>query len=229
MTKAELIEKIVDAMTDPCTDCPEDYLYCTPIDEHEASDMLNQLRSDEDSMDLEPDERLPENVTPELVMIAYNCLIRSRKHEARTHRLAEYITDNEMVCEYSNYYLPELENGIDMIPVDFLYNSDTFPFATKHMNNPDVIETLRIGYNSHDTFNPNHEFCWFDKENELLHSTDHPFGEGILDAEAFAEYIMSEEGQDCFDYITNEIMEDDDFKSVFGCTKEEYINAEVSC
>ena len=90
--------------------------------------MLKDLRDNEDAADLEPEERLPEDVTPELVMLAYNCLIRARKHEARVHRLAEYITDNEMVCEYANYYLPELENGIDMVPVDFLTDTDGFPF-----------------------------------------------------------------------------------------------------
>lgn len=223
MSKAELIEKIIDAMIDPWTDDPEEYLDATPVDLEYAHVMLKDLRDNEDAADLEPEERLPEEVTPELVMLAFNCLIRARKHETRVNRLAEYITDNEMVCEYDNYYLPTIENGIDMMPVDFLYNTRSFPFATKHMDDPDVIEVLRIGVNSQGTFNPNHEFCWFDKENEVLHSTDHPFGDGILDAEAFAEYAMSDEGQDCFDYITED-MDDDDFKSVFGCTKEEFAN-----
>ena len=220
MSKAELIEKIIDAMIDPWTDDPEEYLDATPIDLEYAHVMLKDLRDNEDAADLEPEERLPEEVTPELVMLAYNCLIRARKHEARVHRLAEFITDNEMVCEYDNYYLPELKNGIDMIPVDFLANSDCFPFDC----NTSVLEIVLTGANSKDTFNPKHEFCWFDKEKNILHSTDHPFGDGVLDAEAFAEYAMSDEGQDCFDYITNDIMDDDEFKSVFGCTREEYAN-----
>lgn len=223
MTKAELIEKIIDAMIDPWTDDPEEYLDATPVDLEYAHVMLKDLRDNEDDADLEPEERLPEEVTPELVMLAFNCLIRARKHEARVKRLAEFITDNEMVCEYDNYYLPTIDDGIDMMPVDFLYNTRSFPFATKHMDDPDVIEVLRIGVNSQCTFNPNHEFCWFDKENEVLHSTDHPFGDGILDAEAFAEYAMSDEGKDCLEYITED-MDDDDFKSVFGCTKEEFAN-----
>lgn len=220
MMKAELIEKIVDAMIDPWTDCPDDYLNATPIDLEYAHVMLKDLRDNEDAADLEPAERLPEDVTPELVMLAYNCLIRARKHEARVHRLAEYITDNEMVCEYSNYYLPELENGIDVIPVDFLTDTDGFPF----LEDASPLEIMQIGVNSWCDFNQNDEFCWYDKEKKVIHSTNHPFGDGVLDAEAFAEYAMSDEGQDCFDYITNEIMDDDDFKSVFGCTREEYAN-----
>jgi hypothetical protein len=218
--KAELIEKIVDAMIDPWTDCPEDYLDATPIGIYEATDLLDQIRDDEDSMDLEPEDRLPEEVTPELVMIAYNCLIRARKHEARVQRLAEYITDNEMVCEYSNYYFPELENGIDLIPVDFLSDTDGFPF----LEDASPLDIMQIGVNSQHVFNPNDEFCWFDADKKVIHSTSHPFGDGVLDAEAFAEYAMSDEGQDCFDYITTEIMDDNDFQSVFGCTREEYAN-----
>jgi len=218
MTKAELIEKIVDAMIDPWTDDPDEYLDATPIDLEYAHVMLKDLRDNEDAADLEPEERLPEDVTPELVMLAYNCLIRARKHEARTHRLAEFITDNEMVCEYDNYYLPTHDNGIDMIPVDFLTDTDGFPF----MDNATPLDILCIGMNSRKTFDPQDEFCWFDSNLMTIHSTDHPFGDGVLDAEAFAEYAMSDEGQDCFDYITNDIMDDDDFQSVFGCTREEY-------
>lgn len=217
MTKAELIERIVDALIDPWTDDPNDYLNATTIDIEYAKVMLKDLRDNEDDADLEQDERLPEEVTPELVMIAYNCLIRARKNEARVNRLAEFITGNEMVCEYDNYYLPEHNDSIDMCPVDFL--TDCFPF----IDNDHPLNLILIGMNSHHTFNKEHEFCWFDSKNNILHSTDHPFGDGILDAKAFAEYIMSDEGHECFDYITED-MTDDDFQYVFGCTREEMKN-----
>ena len=221
MTKAELIEKIIDAMTDPWADCPEDYLDATPIDLEYAHVMLKDLRDNEDAADLEPDERLPEDVTPELIMLAYNCLIRARKHEARVNRLAEYITDNDMVCEYDNYYLPEHNDAVDITPIDFLDGTDRFPFDIGN-NEASVLDMLLIGKNSANTFNPIHEYCWFDSDAMTLHSTNEPFRDGVLDAEAFTEYAMSDEGQDCFDYITNDIMTDDEFKSVFGCTREEY-------
>ena len=223
MTKAELIEKIIDVMTDPWADCPEDYLDATPIDTEYAKVMLKDLRDNEDAADLEPEERLPEEVTPELVMLAYNCLIRARKHEARVKRLAEYIADNDMVCEYDNYYLPEHHDAVDITPIDFLTGTDRFPFDIGN-NEASVLDMLLIGKNSANTFNPIHEYCWFDADAMTLHSTNEPFRDGTLDAEAFAEYAMSDEGQDCFDYITNDIMGDDEFKSVFGCTREEMKN-----
>lgn len=219
MTKAELIEKIIDTMIDPWNDDPEEYMYCTPIDEHEATNMLVQLRADEESMDLEPEDRLPEEVTPDLIMIAYNCLIRARKYEARTQRLAEYITDHEMVCEYANYYYPCHSEGIDIIPVDHIAYCDRFPFSTNDTENPDYVDVLRIGLNSAKTFNPDHEFCWFDKDKEILHSTNCPFGDGILDAEAFARFAL--EDKETLDYFLDCIMTDDEIKDVFGCTKEE--------
>ena len=220
MNKAELYERIIDALIDPWTDNADDYLDATLIDLEYAHVMLKDLRDNEDAADLEPDERLPEDTTPEQIMEAYNCLVRARKHEARVNRLAEYITDNDMVCEYDNYYLPVLENGIDIIPIDNLADNDGFPF----IRDDSPLNILIIGANSKDTFNPKDEYCWFDDDAMTLHSTNEPFRDGTLDAEAFAEYAMSDEGQDCFDYITTEIMDDDDFQSVFGCTKEEYAN-----
>ena len=108
-----------------------------------------------------------------------------------------------------------------MIPVDFLTDTDGFPFF---LEDASPLDIMQIGVNSWPDFNPNDEFCWFDAKKKVIHSTSHPFGDGILDAEEFAEYIMSDEGQDGFDYITNGIMNDDDFQSVFGCTREEYAN-----
>lgn len=223
MNKAELYERIVDALIDPWTDNPEDYLNATLIDLEYAHVMLKDLRGNEDAADLDPDERLPEDTTPEQIMEAYNCLVRARKHEARVNRLAEYITDNDMVCEYDNYYLSEHDDAVDITPIDFLVGTDRFPFDIGN-NEASVLDMLLIGKNSANTFNPKDEYCWFDTDAMTLHSTNEPFRDGTLDAEAFAEYAMSDEGQDCFDYITNDIMDDDDFKYVFGCTKEEYAN-----
>ena len=218
MSKAELIERIVDAIIDPWADDPEDYLYAIPIDRYGAVNLLSQIRDDEESCDLEPDERLPEEATPDLVMEAYNCLIRARKREARISRLAEFLTDNNCVCEYVNYYSPTLDNGIDLFPVDWLTDTDGLHFTDE----ASPLEIMQIGINSRITFNPNHEYCWYDAEKKILHSTDNPFSEGVLDAEAFAEFILDDE--ETSDYIINHIMTDEDAKRVLGCTKEEYFN-----
>lgn len=226
MTKTEIISRIIDRITDPWCESPDDYRYAELIDLDAAADVLKQYRDDDDDCDLEPDERMPEEATPALLMEAYNCNIRYQKHELKVLHLAEYITDNEMVCEYDNYYAPTLENPIDMIPVDFLYNSTHFPFATHNTENPDVIDMLRIGQNSAKTFNCNHEYCWFDKEKEVLHSTDHPFRDGVLDAVAFARFTMSD--AETLNYFLDEIMNEDDIKRVFECSKEELLK-EVNC
>ena len=218
MTKAELIERIIDAMIDPWTDDPEDYLYATPIDKYGAADLMAQIRDDEESADLDPDERMPEEATPELVMESYNCLIRARKFEARVSRLADFIIDNNLVCEYVNYYLPTLDNGLDLFPVDWLTDTDGLHF----IEDASPLEIMQIGVNSRVTFNPNHEYCWYDEDNKRLHSTDNPFSDGTLDAEAFARFILLD--VEASDYIVNHIMTDEDAKKVLGCTKEEYFN-----
>ena len=219
MTKAEIISRIIDRIVDPWTDCPEDYADAELIGLDYASEIIEQCRKEDP--DLEPEDRLPEETTPALMMEAFNCNVRMNQHKLQVNRLAEYITDNEMVCEYSNYYYPTLENGIDVVPVDFLYNDDCFPFRTKHSAHPDIATILLIGKNSALTFNSNDEYCWFDKETNTLHSTNNPFRDGILDAEAFAEFILSDD--EALDYIVD-CMEDDDVRYIFSDTKEHLLN-----
>ena len=225
MTKAEIITRIIDRITDPWTECPEDYMYAELIDLDTAKDVLTQYREDDEFCGIDPEFRMPVETTPTLLMEAYNCNIRYQKFELRVKRLAEYITDNEMVCEYDNYYRSEFEDAIEVIPVDFLYNSTRFPFSTHNTKNPDIIDMLRIGMNSAKTFNNNHEFCWFDKDNEVLHSTDTPFADGILNAEAFARFVLCD--ADALGYFLDCIMDDGDILHIFGCTKEELLKEEV--
>lgn len=218
MTKAELIERTVDAMIDPWTDDPEDYLDAQPIfDTEEAQDMLNDLHAYDD--DLEPDEILPAEVTPEIVMEAYNCLIRARKFEARTARLAEFITDNDCVCEYANYYSPVHDDAIDLVPTEYIW--EEFPFDMKDDMLPNPLTLIELGQRSPE-FNPNDEYCWYDKEKNQLFSSDEPFRDGTLDAEAFARFILLD--AEAFGYMFDHIIDDEDALHILGCTKEEYIN-----
>lgn len=218
MTKLELIEKTIERITDPWTESCEDYRYAELIDLSTAKDIIKQCREEDE--DYDPEDRLPKEVTPELMMIAYNCNVRKNKHELWSKALAYVITDYEMVCEYANYYLPEHQNAIDIIPTDFLMGSDSFPFDLGNEISP--VNLIKIGLNSSKKFNQNHEYCWFDKEKMVLHSVDEPFHDGVLDAHAFAEFLLSPEGQDGLDYIINDILDDDDFRKAFGCTKEEF-------
>lgn len=220
MTKTELTTRIIDRITDPWTDSPEDYADSDLITLLEAEELLRTCREEDRNNFLEPDEKMPEEVTPALFMEVYNCLVRANKYELRVKKLAQFITDNEMVCEYDNYYLPANENAIDMVPVDFLYDGN-FPFELNCNDTPDVSDLIRIGMNSTKTFSFGHEYCWFDKNKEVLHSTDHPFGDGILDAEAFARFAM--EDRETLEYFVKDIMTDDDITAVFGCTAEELL------
>lgn len=216
MTKAEIITRIIDRITDPWTESPEDYRYAEPIDLDTADDIIAQCR--EEDPDLEPEDRLPQETTPELMMEAFNCNVRHQKHELRVLRLAEFITDNEMVCEYDNYYAPTLDNPIDMIPVDFLINTRTAPFSFGN-DTPDVLKLITIGQASVNTFDMGDEFCWFDSEKEILHSTSRPFRDGILDAEAFARFVLDD--PETLSYFLDGIMDDDDIRKVFGCERKE--------
>lgn len=222
MNKAELIERIVDAMVDPWTDCPEDYLDATPIDIHEATDLLDQIRSDEQKMNLEYDEMLPKAVTPSLVMEAYNCLIRAKKHEAWIDRLADYLTENECVCEYDQCKDEYLENPLHVLPVDFL-DDDHMECFTQDGNGLSASDLISIGMNSarEHTFRFTDEFCWFDPDRMLLHSSDTPFHDGVIDAHAMAEFIVND--RETLDYFIHGVMDEDEVKHVFGTNNHEDI------
>ena len=220
MTKAELFERIIDCMTDEGRDDPEDYLNLKPIDLDYAKTMIDDFRTFEDECDLDDDERIAHLITPELMMEVNNCLIRAKKFEARVERLAEWIEDNEPVCEYVNYYRPVHPDAVEVYPTDFIW--DEFPFdliddLSKH--NPFML--IRIGKSSPD-FRETDEYCWFEKEKFRLHSTNHPFRDGVLDAEAFARFIMLD--KETFDYMFDGIIDDDDAEYILGCKREEYDN-----
>ena len=81
MTKAELITKTIDRITDPWNDCPEDYIHVNPIDLAEAAFIIRECR--EEDVDFDQDDRLPAEVTPEIMMEAFNCNLRKNLYEYR--------------------------------------------------------------------------------------------------------------------------------------------------
>ena len=217
MTKAELITKTIDRITDPWNDCPEDYIYVDPINLETAEEIICQCH--EEDVDFDQDDRLPAEVTPEIMMEAFNCNLRKNLFEYRVEQLAKYITQNEMVCEYDNYYKEFSEKKLDVYPVDFIW--DAFPFKPIGDMSPDnPLFLIELGLRSKDTFNPNHEYCWYDRENDILHSTNTPFADGILDAKAFARFILLD--RECLEYIVDD-MSDEDICNIFLRTRNELL------
>lgn len=226
MTKAELIERTIDALIDPWTDCAEDYLGVSLIDSiEEATGYLAELRRDQDDMDLDDDEKLPAEVTPALYMEAYNCLVRSRQHEARVGRLTDWLKENNDMALYDNYRSEFNADSAEVVPVDWLFNSYSlkdFPFRLDHPL--DLAGLIRIAQNSSELDLGADEYCWYDKEHNAIAGTNTPYKDGLADARAFAEYILSPDGKDCLEFILDACMDDEDVHKVFGCEKEEVIN-----
>ena len=225
MTKAELTERIIDALIDPWNDDPNEYLDLMPIDLEEAEGFLKDIRNNEVSADLEPDECLPEDVTPTNVQEVWNCLIRARKHEAYVERLTDWLKEHNDMALYDNYRSDFGGDKAEVVPVDWFFNSYSlkdFPFALDHPL--DLALLISIAQNSSQLNLGYHEYCWYDKEHNAIVGTNTPYEDGIADAPAFAEYILSPEGKECLEFILDSYMDDDDIIKVFGCTKEELIN-----
>ena len=219
MTKYELTEKLMDRLVDPWTDCPEDYEDATPITLSEAKSMLQIMLQDDEAID-DPDFRVPEGTTPELLMEVYNCNLRKNQRELHVERLADWLTENECVCEYDSYRTDYQNNGVIVLPTDWLFNTeslDDFPFAFKDADfKPDIAMYLEMGMRSAKTLNLDDPYCWYDKDQNVLHSSDTPFADGVIEADKFAEFMLSPEGHDCLEYFLLHIMDDDEVRKVFG-------------
>lgn len=221
MTKSELIERIVDSFWDFSAEDPADYADMTPITIDEAQLYLAEMRAQERECELEPDECLPVDVTPELYMEAWNCYLRMMQHRALIDRLASWLTEAEDVCDYSNFRTEYLDDSLDIFPTDFLRDMNEFPFDLGTDETPTVVDILEIGARSRHTFNANHEYCWYDPAKCQIFSSNHPFADGVIDAVAMATYAL-EGSHDLLEEII-ERMSDEEVRHVFGKMREEVI------
>lgn len=216
MTKAELYERIVDRIVDPFE---ERETVFEPITLEEARVELQEIRIEDADAELEPEECIPAEVTPEILMDAWNCLVRKQQHDRWIENLADYLTEQELVVIHNNYFRKYPNNDPEVVPTSFLWNNYEFEFADRLAHKPDVIIMLLIGRNSANSFRDSDDYCWFDEKKMQLFSSNTPFADGILDATALATYAV-EQSKECLRYIMQD-MEDDDIRNVFGCEPEE--------
>lgn len=211
MNKSELIERIIDTFTDMGSDDPVDTAACDLLTIDEATSYLNERRAMEKA-DLEPSDWLPEEVTPELYMEASNCYIRRCQYEVTRDRLAEYFTLGELV-DYYHDFDGEYHSYTDKIvyPTIWLTENMEFPFTPDDLT---MLGLIRLGQNSPD-FDPDKKFCWYETkdDNGELHSTDTPFADGLIDAKAFAEWILAND--DKTQYVKEMQMINTDIDYVF--------------
>ena len=209
MERNEIISRIAEAMVDPWNPIT-DYRDLEPVTVKYAGEILSDMRKDEMSAELEPDERLPEETTPEMVQEVMNCIIRWSKHQYRVERLAGWLKENENVCFYDQFRRAE---DREVIPVDFLYNTDTFPFAIPENYKPDVAMLISIGQQSPE-FSSDHEYCWFDAERWQLFSSNTPYADGIINADDFADYIISTASPEMIEELSCQ-MDKEEFNEIF--------------
>lgn len=217
MNKAELIERIIDEFTCMGAESPEDTAYAKPMTLKEAGMYLDELRANE-TIDLEPEERLPSEVTPELYMEAFNCYLRKCRHDVTLSRLAEFFTLRESVVIYHEFD-GEYHSDTDkyVVPTDWLMEDMEFPLTSENLN---MLDLIQLGQHSPD-FDPDKEYCWLEVKNNNehcvnneLHSTDTPFADGLIDAMAFADWILAD--KDRTRYVQDYHMINTDIDYIFN-------------
>lgn len=209
MNKAELIERIIDTFTDMGSEDPKDTAFSNPLTLAEAEMYLKELRENE-FINLEPEKRLPAEVTPQIYMEAYNCYLRKCKHDVTAQRLAEFFRLNEMVDVYHEFdgnYHSDKDKYV--CPTDWLTENMEFPFASEDLS---MLDLITLGQNSPD-FDPEKKYCWYDVTAHKLHSTDTPFADGLIDATAFAEWILESQGR--IGYVKDYCMINTDIDYIF--------------
>lgn len=230
MTKTELIEKIIERITDPWTESPEDFEDLEPITLEQAQEYLEMYRKEDEENEFDEDIALPAECTAELLMEAENCHIMSMKHELRIRKLTDWLTDNEPVAFYDNHieeYAESAESAVtQVLPIDFL--KDTMILAEFPLflgedcgREPSAADLIVIGQHSSE-FDVSDTYCYYNSEHDSLVSTDTPFADGVIDARDFAEFILLN-AEALGDLLDNEL-DDDDIKDLFRCTKEELIH-----
>ena len=217
MNKAELIERIIDTFTDMGSEDPVDTAYCNLLTLPEAKMYLEELRANEKEY-LDPEDWLPEEITPDIYMEAYNCYVRRCQYEVTRDRLAEFFTLHEMVDVYHEYdgqYKSDTDKYV--CPTDWLMENMEFPFTSFDFT---MLDLIQLGQHSPD-FDCDKKYCWYEIvhddpaciENQL-HSTNTPFKDGLIDAKAFATWIL--ETNDRIEYVQDYCMTPDDAEYIFA-------------
>lgn len=76
MTKAEIVERIIDRSTDPWLDNPEDFRIGEEWTLKDAEEWIAEARREDACNGSDPGIAMPNEATPELVMEAMNCYRR---------------------------------------------------------------------------------------------------------------------------------------------------------
>lgn len=223
MTKFELIARIIDALVDPWNDDPEEYLDAEPIDIEYANIILKDIRINEAAAELDPGDCLPEEATPALIMEAFNCLIRARKHTARIQQLADYFADHPYFLVHAYPFLHDCHpasapDGIEIMPFftdsleegEFAFDTTDHTFTRK--------EVLQILSNSLHSIDHGHHFVCFYSDKMQLVTTDNPAE--IVNPEEFASLIWESERTRTL--FIKEVAEEDEtlLEEIFGYTWE---------
>lgn len=221
MKKEEIIGRIINAFTGMGSESPEDIALTGGITLDEARKYLIEARGVEAAC-FEPEDKLfTDEVTPELYMEAYNCYVRKCKHDITIERLVIWLTDNNDAILHDEYCSKYNGDEEDVILTDCLNEDIDFPWELSfdcgengiiHAY-PNMLGLLILGQRSANTFNSNHLFCWYDKKENVLRSTDTPYADHLWDAYAFAEYILI--NPDVTDTIQTCYMENTDIDYVF--------------
>ena len=228
MSKEEIVARILEYMIDEGRDCPEDYADVEPVDlDYATNTMLEDFRAFENDLIDEDEEKIGDQVTPELLMEVFNCHLKAMKRELHIEQITEYFEESDDSIVYAYSYLPEChpKNApVDMAPLDFFTDElaeGGFYFDTvkKTFTKEEILRIFSASI-QHIDFNADY-ICFIDTGNEQYMKTFNCADE-VVDPEEFATAIV--DNPSGFRYFVEEVLEDEEaVKEVFKCTREEVL------
>lgn len=158
----------------------------------------------------ENNEEYPEGMTAEMLAEAWNEEISPK---TKAERIAVYLRDNEAVATNDAYIVASYHLGIkaknpDYVPMDFLDDPDMC-WLDDNNNHLSPLEIMYLYDRSCSTFRLTDAWFYYDSENKLLYSSNHPYHEGKIDAMEIAQFCLEHDEDLCDDEIRNILNEED--------------------
>lgn len=226
MNKATIIKTIIDFIDAPYSgDAPEEFDDVREITLDDAERYLKDYLDDARKCDDEVSIKAFEQASPQIFLEAWSKMCVSARRRIATEKLSEFIRESEPVCAYDQYCEDYIDAPRHVYPVHFIngYETGDFPFTTSEKL--EISDLIQIGINSaKEDFTK--EFCWYDEEKKVIHTTNTPFADGVLDAEGFASFIL--DNADALGDFLDNIIPDEDIQEIFGASKEQIINGRAT-
>ena len=132
---------------------------------------------------------------------------------AKEKRIETYLKENEAVAVNDAYisacgYLDTPSGNPNVFPMSILDVPQTGLFETDERVYPSPLDIMKIYDNSRETFNIQDEYFYYDDVDQILYSSNHPYADGMIDADIIARFCVKYD-DDLSDDVIRSILDEE--------------------